>query len=155
MDLRGMDLFHQTHLFRQYHPVAVCFRKFYLIEINTCRNFLSGFIRRVPLFCMYTRKLLLLQQDTNQAAQKIVANVSRTAVNDTEFIRQAGLLILSRQLDESEVRICQESLNELKRLADERGRPEQQGSKPMDSDMRARSGVVLALINSNDFVTIR
>ena len=85
-----------------------------------------------------------------QAAGQIAVNVSQLGSDDVDFIRQAGLLILARQPDDSEVQFCLESLAELKRLAGDRN-----GSNKNAIEMRARTGIVLALINSNDFVTIR
>jgi hypothetical protein len=69
------------------------------------------------------------------------------ASDDAAFIESAFSLILGSQPNSDEMQACQETLKELRDIA--------VSGKRTDAIMRARTGFVLALLNHNDFVTIR
>ena len=80
------------------------------------------------------------------AASKINEKLSQDkAMKDPEFIDRSFRLILCRPPTIKELEVCLESLGRLKELTHAR----------KDSLQRSRTNLILALINSNDFVTIR
>lgn len=80
-----------------------------------------------------------------ESARQIAANLTELDLSDQAFVEEAFLLILCRQASSEEVRSCLDALNELAGLS----------LNKADQKIRARTGVVLGIINSNDFVTIR
>ena len=83
---------------------------------------------------------------TFRAASKINEKLSQDkTVDDPEFIEKAFRLILGRPPTTKEREVCLESLARLQELTQAR----------TDSQQRSRTNLILALINSNDFVTIR
>jgi len=72
---------------------------------------------------------------------------SNSAATDNEFIRMAYETILAVEPAKDELEVCAETLMQLRSLA------EKQGHK--DPVARARVGLVHALFNHNDFITVR
>jgi len=72
---------------------------------------------------------------------------SNSAATDDEFIRTAYETILAVEPAKDELEVCAETLMQLRSLA------EKQGHK--DPVARARVGLVHALFNHNDFITVR
>jgi hypothetical protein len=66
-------------------------------------------------------------------------------VADTDFVRAAFIMILGVSPTSAEIKACEESLAEFRSAA----------GKPADAAKRARQRLVHALLNNNDFVTIR
>ena len=80
------------------------------------------------------------------AASKINEELSQDkTMKDPEFIDRSMRLILGRPPTVKELGVCLESLERLKNLTSGRN----------DGLQRSRTNLILALINSNDFVTIR
>lgn len=85
-----------------------------------------------------------------QSAQRITANLSQELAGqenpeDNQFVKLAFLTILGREPSKAESTTVLQALAELKQLSS--GQP--------NSLSRSRTNIVMALINSNDFVTIR
>ncbi len=78
-------------------------------------------------------------------AEKIAAD--RAASTDDGFIRTAYETVLAIEPTKAELEVCAETLMQLRSLA------EKQGQK--DPVARARAGLVHALFNHNDFITVR
>ena len=68
-------------------------------------------------------------------------------VNDAEFVRAAFAMILGDDPSPAEREACERALGELRALL--------KGQGVVDPGRRARDDLVLALLNHNDFVTIR
>jgi hypothetical protein len=82
------------------------------------------------------------------AAEKITLRLDGPeAASDTAFVRSAFALVLGCTPTAAEQAQCEEALKELRALAVREKRP--------DPRRRARSTLVHALINHNDFVTVR
>ena len=79
-----------------------------------------------------------------QAASKIAGNLSSGSLSDRDFAQTAFQLILCRKPDSEEVKACTEALDQFRLLA--------QGK---ENQVRTRTLLVLGLLNSNDFITIR
>ena len=86
----------------------------------------------------------------HDSARRIAAQLSKKTKSDTEFVEQAFRLVLCRRPHPEESVACLDSLKELNKSPASKPKP-QQG----DAKLRARTFVVLAILNSNDFVTIR
>jgi hypothetical protein len=76
------------------------------------------------------------------AAQSIAQRLSKDGQDEPGFIRSAFATLLGVTVSESEIAASRHALDEWSRLA---------GSSPA----RARANFVWALINHNDFVTLR
>jgi hypothetical protein len=79
------------------------------------------------------------------AAEKIARRIS--AATDAEFARAAFETVLGTVPTAEEQSECEAALKELKEVIDKEKKP--------DGVLRARAGLVQALLNHNDFVTIR
>lgn len=82
-------------------------------------------------------------------AEKIAQRVTATNPNqsDAEFVRAAFLMVLAVEPSSDEQKLVLESLGQLKDSAQRRNRP--------SPETFARTSVIHALLNHNDFVTIR
>ena len=83
----------------------------------------------------------------NQAAEKVAAklNTGEAATSDAEFVRRAFSLVLSAEPSSDEREQCLAALKEWRDLSK---------SAP-DASFKARMRLVHALLNHNDFVTVR
>lgn len=83
------------------------------------------------------------------AAGKLAERLAKehSAATDDEFIRTTYETVLAVEPAKGELEVCAETLMQLRSLA------EQQGHK--DPVARARAGLVHALFNHNDFITVR
>ncbi|MEX0585414.1 MAG: DUF1553 domain-containing protein, partial [Pirellulales bacterium] len=84
------------------------------------------------------------------AAAKIagrLASQNTSAGDDAAFIRAAFIEVLASEPNEDELQVCKQALDEWKTLS--------ANAKPDEATRRARANLVHALLNHNDFVTIR
>lgn len=83
------------------------------------------------------------------AAGKLAENITQSspAMTDDAFINVAYQTVLATKPSKAESEACGEALMELRSLAEKQGQPE-----PVK---RARAGLVHALFNHNDFITVR
>ena len=120
---------------------------------NEHQKFLSMFDDASVLECYRRAESVVPQQAlalenspmATAAAGKIARRIA--AGSDVEFVRVAFLTVLSVEPSEAERSAALDGLN---RLADAARR----ASRP-DPAVRARTGLILALLNHNDFVTVR
>ncbi|HEY1170689.1 MAG TPA: DUF1553 domain-containing protein [Verrucomicrobiae bacterium] len=87
----------------------------------------------------------LSMMSAGKLAERLIKDNS--AITDDVFIRTAYETILALEPDKGEMEVCAETLMQLRSLA------EKQGHK--DPMARARAGLVHALFNHNDFITVR
>jgi hypothetical protein len=82
-------------------------------------------------------------------ARRLAANLNAelNAPDDETFLRVAYETILCVEPTEKELAACRAALDETKTLLEQRNHPQ--------PDVRARENLVHALLNHNDFITIR
>jgi hypothetical protein len=124
---------------------------------NEHQRFLSMFDDANVLECYRRAESVVPQQALaleNSAlaiemAQKIARRISLAdpAATDCEFVRMAFLTVLCVEPSEAEQTVVVEALARLTEAAQRAGRSGEQ--------IRARANVILALLNHNDFITIR
>lgn len=124
---------------------------------NENDKFLSQFDDANVLDC-YRRSVSIVPQQaltlTNSklalsAAEKIAARLSENGgeeLEDAEFARQAFAVMLGTEATTQEVEFCLQAIAEWQ---------EQNAAKPDQAQRKARINLILALINHNDFVTVR
>ena len=126
-------------------------RSLYFFHSNNERNmFLTTFDEASVKECYRREESVVPQQAlalTNSglvldAAQSIAQRLSKDGKDEPGFIRSAFATLLGVTVSESEIAASRHALDEWSRLA---------GSSPA----RARANFVWALINHNDFVTLR
>ena len=126
-------------------------RSLYFFHSNNERNvFLTTFDEASVKECYRREESVVPQQAlalTNSglvldAAQSIAARISRDTEDEPEFIRSAFATVLGVTASESEIATSRNALQQWRRLAE-------------GSTDRARAHFVWALINHNDFVTLR
>jgi hypothetical protein len=82
-----------------------------------------------------------------QTAERVAQRLSTDAADDEAFILAAWRTVLCGQPTADELAASQQALEELRRV--------ESSSKKADHEQRARTALVHALLNHNDFVTIR
>jgi len=106
-----------------------------------------------PLDCYRRTRSIVPQQalalTNSDLVHRLSARVAQAAepMSDEAFITFAFERILSRQPSDRETEICQRAMSRQLALM--------QKSKPEAAKQRAREGLVRALFNHNDFLTIR
>jgi hypothetical protein len=131
-------------------------RSLYFFSSAIERNrFLMTFDDADPLDCYRRRESIIPQQALALSNSKLALSMAEkitermAGVNakrgDGEFIREAYLTLLAYEPDRDEIAACQDALARWREIL--RGRP--------DADRQARRQLVHALLNHNDFVTIR
>ncbi len=126
---------------------------YYVHSHNEHQKFLSTFDDANVLECYRRAESIVPQQAlalensplATAAAEKIVARMGTT--DDGEFIAAAHATILGVTPTSEEIAVCRTALAEWATLA--------QSAKQTDSQRHARNQLVQALLNHNDFVTIR
>lgn len=124
---------------------------------NEHQKFLSTFDDASVLECYRRAESIVPQQalalensslaaGMADAIQKRI-NKDSPEMSDSEFIRLAFLTVLSVEPTSDESSLVLESLNELKKLATANS-----SASPVET---ARAGIVRALLNHNDFITVR
>ncbi|MCE9607214.1 MAG: DUF1549 domain-containing protein [Planctomycetia bacterium] len=124
---------------------------------NEHHRFLSTFDDADVLDCYRREQSIVPQQalalanaqQSLKAAEKIAANLAKSprVKTDDEFILAAFRLILASQPSGDEVAACRAALAEWRALP--------LANKADDASLRARVNLVHALLNHNDFVTVR
>lgn len=120
---------------------------------NDQQKFLTTFDDASVLECyrraesIVPQQALALENDklVLSAAKKIAGRINEK--DDAAFIKSAFSLILGSEPTANELGECQDALKELRDIAI--------GEKKPDAGLRARINLVHALLNHNDFVTIR
>ncbi len=129
-------------------------RSLYFIHShNDHQTFLSTFDDASVLECYRRAESIVPQQALTlgnsklamTAAEKIAKRIE--AKDDAAFIKGAFELLLGSTPTAEEAAECERALKELREIADR--------EKKADGLLRARANLVLALLNHNDFVTIR
>ncbi|WP_020471127.1 PSD1 and planctomycete cytochrome C domain-containing protein [Zavarzinella formosa] len=120
---------------------------------NEHQTFLSVFDDASVLDCYRRAESIVPQQalalENSQLAATMAEKISRriTAMADHEFIREAFLTVLCLEPTEAEQTAAAEGLKLLVESAKKNNRP--------NPEARARTSLIQALLNHNDFVTIR
>lgn len=99
----------------------------------------------VPQQALALENSPLASSMADKIEKRITAAISNAS--DQDFIRSAFVTVLSDEPSESEVATALDALRKLKVLA--------QKSNPSTADVRSKSSLIQALLNHNDFVTIR
>jgi hypothetical protein len=120
-------------------------------------NFLSMFDDADILRCYRRGESIIPQQALSMANSKLSLAMSRTIagrlptdlgeVNDKDFVAAAFEMILCTRPTDEELNACLEAINSTKGILAGRS-----ATKP---ELRARENLIHALLNHNDFVTIR
>ena len=124
---------------------------------NEHQKFLSIFDDASVLECYRRAQSIVPQQAlalensplATTMAEKIATRIATESPNltDREFIQAAFVRVLAVEPTEAEQSLVLEALGQLKAAATQKGRP--------NPDASARASVIHALLNHNDFVTIR
>jgi hypothetical protein len=124
---------------------------------NEHQKFLSMFDDASVLECYRRADSIVPQQAlalenspmANAAAEKIARRIAgaNPGASDRDFLRSAFLLVLAVEPTESEEATALEALGQLSEAARRAGQA--------DTESRARTNLILALLNHNDFVTVR
>lgn len=124
---------------------------------NEHQKFLSMFDDASVLDCYRRAESIVPQQALALENSKLATNMgekialqitaSNPEASDHEFIRAAFLTILSVEPTTEELSLAADGLSRLSTLARQKNRP--------DPDVQARTSLVQALFNHNDFVTVR
>ncbi len=126
-------------------------RSLYFAHSATDRNqFLGVFDEAMVKECYRREQSIVPQQAlalTNSklvldASPKVAARLSRGTEDDSGFIRKAFLVLLGITASDAEISACQRALQTWRKL-------------PNGTTDKARAHLVWALINHNDFVTLR
>lgn len=124
---------------------------------NDHQKFLSMFDDASVLDCYRRSESIVPQQAlalenspftaamADKIAQRIVA--ANPGLSESEFVRCAFLWILCTDPNEAELVATLDALKQLTKLAKQKNHPQPESS--------ARSAIILALLNHNDFVTVR
>ncbi|MFO0883997.1 MAG: DUF1553 domain-containing protein [Pirellulales bacterium] len=82
-------------------------------------------------------------------AEKIAKRLTevKSSSHDADFVREAFITILASEPNEAEQKLLLDGLAKLTEAARQNNRPQ--------PELQARQGIVHALLNHNDFVTIR
>ena len=124
---------------------------------NEHQKFLSMFDDASVLDCYRRSESIVPQQalalENSQLAtimgEKIAQRIAATNLNvsDVEFIRAAFLTVLSVEPSTEELSLAAKGLSDLTAIARQKNRP--------NPEAQARTSLVQALLNHNDFVTVR
>lgn len=126
-------------------------RSLYFFHSNNEKNLLLTTFDEASVAECYQREQSVVPQQALalsnsrlvlESSQKIANQISKTEMSDEEFIRQAFLLLLGIEASPSEVADCQAAIAEWSQLPDA-------------TTESARGNLIWALINHNDFVTLR
>ena len=130
-------------------------RSFYFRQSREHQHKFVGMFDDANILRCYRRQESIIPQQALTLANSKLAFTAASKINeklspdktmkDPEFIDRSFRLILGRPPTIKELEVCLESLGRLKELTHAR----------KDSLQRSRTNLILALINSNDFVTIR
>lgn len=124
---------------------------------NDHQKFLSMFDDANVLECYRRAESIVPQQAlalenspfVTSLAEKIASRIAaaQPQASDLDFLRAAFLTVLSVEPTEAELNTAQVGLNQLTVIAREQKRPQ--------PELRARANLIQALLNHNDFITIR
>ena len=130
-------------------------RSLYFFHSNNDRNlFLTTFDDATVKECYRRDQSIVPQQAlaltnsrlVHDASQKIAARLSQSATDDATFIRQAFAVLLGIRAGDAEIAAGTKALDAWRKL-----NPAAAG----DTTLPARTNLVWALLNHNDFVTLR
>jgi hypothetical protein len=113
-------------------------------------KFLKMFNDADHLQCYRRTESIVPQQALALANGKLAIEMSgliAKRMEEDEFVELSFELLLGRKPDSTERQACLKTLTELQAIAKKAGKA--------DPDQRARRGLVHALLNHNDFVSIR
>jgi hypothetical protein len=122
---------------------------------NDHHEFLATFDDANVLECYRRAESIVPQQAlalensplANEAARTIAKRLDGQAPDDREFVRLAFLAVLASEPTAAEYELLESTLQKLQIAAEAR--------MSMDARLDARTGIIRALLNHNDFVTIR
>ncbi|MFN8710957.1 MAG: DUF1553 domain-containing protein, partial [Planctomyces sp.] len=126
-------------------------RSLYFFHSNNERNlFLTTFDEALVKDCYRREHSIVPQQalalsnsaQAMEAAEQISARITKTSPEEAVFIREAFRVLVGIDASEEEIAAGREAVDAWRRLPD-------------GSDAVARTSFVWALINHNDFVTLR
>lgn len=130
---------------------------YYIHSHNEHQKFLSIFDDANVLDCYRRAESILPQQalalENSELAFVMAEKISKrltevkSSSQDADFVREAFITILSSEPSEAEQKLLLEGLAKLTEAARQNNRPQ--------PEQQARQGLVHALLNHNDFVTIR
>jgi mono/diheme cytochrome c family protein len=129
---------------------------YYVHSHNEHQKFLSMFDDASVLECYRRAESIVPQQalalENSKLAEDMAVKIAsavhqRSAGDEVAFVREAFLTILSTEPTDNETAACVDALSELRSAA--------AAAKRSDSDAAARTGLILTLLNHNDFVTVR
>lgn len=130
---------------------------YYVHSHNEHQKFLSIFDDANVLDCYRRAESILPQQalalENSELAfvmaEKIAKRLTevKSSSHDADFVREAFITILASEPNEAEQKLLLDGLAKLTEAARQNNRPQ--------PELQARQGIVHALLNHNDFVTIR